>query len=132
VKIYVAAFPQRAGKWLVGTGSWPPWKSDGSELFFLDSNNRLVSARVEARENAFGIGTLRPLFTIEVPGSGYPYDVSPDGRRFVINDADEMSGGTLSFIINWPSVIAQNSVLVSDGAAFGACVSLRTMASSSS
>jgi hypothetical protein len=62
----------------------------------------LVAAAVEQRKGAFGVGVVGPLFTIAHPGSGYPYDSTPDGQRFNLNDAEQVFGGNLKLVINRP------------------------------
>ncbi|MFN2579449.1 MAG: TolB family protein, partial [Pyrinomonadaceae bacterium] len=67
------------------------WRRDGSELFFIDAND-WISA-VSVKDGSFGPPAR--LFHIE-PGVGHTrldpifgntYDVSPDGQRFLVNQA---------------------------------------------
>jgi hypothetical protein len=52
------------------------------------------------------IGVPRPLFAIHprppVRLDAYPYDVSPDGRRFVVNTLmDDTTSTTITVVLNW-------------------------------
>jgi hypothetical protein len=48
---------------------------------------------------------VRPLFRANMfigPRFGlYGYDVSPDGKRFLINDAGETSAPRVALVVNW-------------------------------
>jgi Tol biopolymer transport system component len=81
--------PRRREVISVGGGNQPVWSRDGSELFFVDLEGALRSARM--RRAADG----RPLFDRSLPvnvpriGTGHfatQYDVSPDGRRIYFLD----------------------------------------------
>ena len=104
-EVYVTAFPTPGGKWLVGTGVWPRWRRDSKELFFVDPMNRLTTVSVTSNRNALTIGAATPLFQLLSSARvGYPYDVSPDGQKFVLNTSEQVSGGSLKLLINWPAI----------------------------
>ena len=103
-EVYVTAFPSPGGKWLVGAGVWPRWRRDGKELFFIDPMNRVVAFSVTSNGNALTVGAGTPLFQLLSSARlGYPYDVSPDGQ-FVLNTSEQVSGGSLKLLINWPAI----------------------------
>jgi serine/threonine-protein kinase len=88
-EVFVRPFPDvQSGRWQISTagGSSPRWSRQGDELFFLDGANDMQAVRLATRP-AFGILEKRRLFS----GNGYfvspwaqAYDVSPDGRRFLM------------------------------------------------
>ena len=89
-EIYVAPFPGPGGKWQISTGggTYPRWRRDGTEIFYLAPDNKLMAATVNGKGSSFEVGTVKPLFeTRIVTGIRYPYDVSADGQRFLINHA---------------------------------------------
>src|SRR5206468_6690855 len=49
--VYIAPFPEPAGKWLVSTGggTHPRWRADGLEVFYVALDNKLMAAEVRAR-----------------------------------------------------------------------------------
>ncbi len=108
-QVYIQAFPEERGRWMVSTqgGSYPVWSRDGSELFFVSSDNRLMAVDVAAGD-AFVAGTPEPLFPISLKGSqGSPFDVSPDGQRILLNalaltDTSNL-GATL--VLNWSQIL---------------------------
>jgi len=81
--------PRRREVISVGGGNQPVWSRDGNELFFVDLEGALRSARMKRAADG------RPIFDralpIDVPriGTGHfatQYDVSPDGRRIYFLD----------------------------------------------
>ena len=85
--IYVAPFPRYSTRTRVsqGGGSWPRWRRDGSELFYVDAEGRLTAVPVRS-EPAVTIGQPAPLFPLRAKADlGYAYDVSADGERFLVN-----------------------------------------------
>ena len=104
-EVYVAAFPNPAGKWLIGAGLWPRWSRDGNELFFVDPANRLTAVSITPNGDALTVGATTPLFQLLSSARvGYPYDVSPDGQKFVLDTSEQVSGGSLKLLINWPAI----------------------------
>ena len=91
-EVYVTSFPNGAGKSPVssGGGTQPVWARSGRELFYLKGDTLMV-VDVDTR-SAFRAGTPTLLFQMQsvVQTSGYSYDVSLDGQRFVmIQSGDE-------------------------------------------
>lgn len=86
--VYVAAFPRYDGRRRIsaGGGAWSRWRRDGSEIFYLDPENRLVAVPVTRTGSGVDAGAARPLFTTGArPDRGYAYDVSADGERILVN-----------------------------------------------
>ena len=106
--VYVDRFPERDAKRLVsvGGGGWPRWARDGSEIFYLSPDNRLMTAAVHVNGNTLDVAAPRQLFTLRPrpPArlDAYPYDVSPDGRRFVVNTlAEDAGSAAITLVFNW-------------------------------
>jgi Tol biopolymer transport system component len=86
--VYVARFPRYDGRRRISArgGSWSRWRRDGSEIFYLDPENRVMAVPVTRTGSDFDAGPARPLFQIRAePNRGYAYDVSPDGQRILVN-----------------------------------------------
>ncbi len=104
-EIYVRPFPDVAGgKWLVsvGGGSEPLWSRDGRELFYKNADNQMVAVAVSP-SGAPPTGQQRVLFAAEPYHADFQhrtYDVTPDGRRFVmIKVADRAGDNTTQLIV---------------------------------
>jgi len=90
-EVYVAPFPEvpRGRKRLVsqtGGGSQARWRRDGTELYFLDADRRIVAAPVSVKGTELEIGELKRLFEARFPyGNYHAFDVTSDGQRFLVN-----------------------------------------------
>jgi Tol biopolymer transport system component/predicted Ser/Thr protein kinase len=103
-EIYVAPFPGPGGKWQVSPsgGSWPRWRHDGTEIFYLAPDNKLMAATVNGKVSSFEVGAIRPLFQTRSYGLRYSYVVSADGQRFLINSAPEQKASApITVVLNW-------------------------------
>ena len=90
-EVYVTTFPSAAGKWQVsrGGGTEPRWRGDSKELFYLGPTGMLTAVTANT-ESTFSTGTPEPLFQIHgrAPISStdlFTYDVTSDGKRFLVN-----------------------------------------------
>lgn len=90
-EIYVTTFPGAAGKWQVsrGGGTEPRWRGDGKELFYLAPGGMLTSVPVSTL-GSFSSGTPVPLFQFHGRAAisstdAFSYDVTKDGKRFLVN-----------------------------------------------
>jgi serine/threonine protein kinase len=87
-EIYATRFPDATGRWQVSSdgGSQPRWRADGRELFYLSLDRRVFATSVEQSAADFVAGRPQSLFQTAARMSGErSYDVSSDGRRFLVN-----------------------------------------------
>jgi serine/threonine-protein kinase len=109
--VYLTDFPEHRTRWSVsaGGGSEPAWAPDGRELFYIQavgSQTALVAVSVEV-EPAIELGRPEVLFQGPFMGAlipfGRSYDVSPDGRRFLMVQRPEQGGAleSLTVVLNW-------------------------------
>ena len=87
-------------------GGWAHWNPKGGEMFYLAPNDELVAVPVTMQSGGIQIGTPTRLFAATSrPGTrldAFPYDVAPDGRRFLVNTIAASPGpDTLTLVINW-------------------------------
>ena len=93
------------GRWLVSAsgGRSPRWRRDGKEIFYFSPANQMMAAEVEEKGNSMVVRAAQALFRcIPVPSipSSSPYDVSPDGKKFVINSFSD-DNTPLILVVNW-------------------------------
>jgi hypothetical protein len=108
-EIYVHPFPDTAAfRRLVGQGTrplWSPvWSPAGGELFYLDADRRLMSLPVATKPTFSIRSPTKLLDKVPVITPGRSYDVSPDGKRFLIlKDAPGASQSIrqLEVVLNW-------------------------------
>jgi Tol biopolymer transport system component len=79
------------GKWQISAigGRCPRWRRDGKEIFYLSPTNQIMAVEVEEKGNSILMGTSQALFRSAVSFSFAPYDVFPDGKKFVITAPNE-------------------------------------------
>jgi Tol biopolymer transport system component len=111
-EVYVRPFPGvEGGRWQVssGGGTQPLWSPDGRELYFVDSEGRIVAASMRPGP---GFVADSPKILINGPIVRNPegffarmYDVSPDGRRFLLSKAgdtdDAVPAPQIVVVQNW-------------------------------
>jgi Tol biopolymer transport system component len=78
-------------------GTFPRWRSDGSELFYLTPEGRLVAVAVSQRGSRLVTGPPRALFMLPTIST---YEPSPDGQRFLVN-AVVSEASPITVILNW-------------------------------
>jgi len=104
-EVYVTPFPGPGGKWQISTGggALPRWRHDGTEIFYLAPDNKLMAAAVNGKGSSFEVGAVKPLFeTRAVAGLRNRYAVSPDGQRFLINTVPEQAASApITVVLNW-------------------------------
>jgi serine/threonine-protein kinase len=108
-EIFVQPFPATGGKWQVSTdgGTEPAWNRNGRELFYR-SGTRMMAVDV-ATESTFSAGKPRMLFegnyaTSQFPLTGFAYDVSADGQRFLMIEGTGGQGtasAEINVVLNW-------------------------------
>ncbi|HEX4615450.1 MAG TPA: protein kinase [Stellaceae bacterium] len=90
-EVFIRPFPpsgERAGKWQVSSlgGSQPRWRGDGKELFYIDPDHHLMAVDIQLQPR-FQSGVPHALFTTPAISGRtlqYQYDVTRDGKRFVL------------------------------------------------
>lgn len=109
-EVYVRPFPEvDKGKWQVSTsgGRDPLWSHDGRELFYR-AGDSIVAVDVQTTEQTFKAGTHKTLFRGAYYGMGHGWDLSYDGKRFLMLKeaaAAESTAGKsprkINIVINW-------------------------------
>ena len=115
-EIYVQPFPAASGsKTTISTagGISPRWRGDGKELFYISPDSKIMTVEVSTTPG-FKAGIPRPLFTAPIWGGGTfrnvtRYDVTADGKRFLINsvtaDAATSAPTPITIVLNWTALL---------------------------
>jgi len=107
-EVCVSPFPAAGGRVQVSLngGSDPVWSRDGRRLFYLAGRRMMVATltpppnvRVQSRDSLFTAETFADFF------AGAGYDVSPDGKSFLMLRTDDRHI-QLVIALNWANSIA--------------------------
>jgi Tol biopolymer transport system component len=107
-QVFIRTFPDvTVGRWPVSPlgASHARWRRDGREIFFLN-NGRLWAVPVAAGPR-FQAGEAIPLFDLpsnQLLSPTFPYDVTPDGQRFIVlRERGAAVLPALTVLVNWPA-----------------------------
>ncbi len=107
-EIYVRPFPNvDDGKWQISTdgGLELRWAANGREIFYRNESGDQMMVVDITTEPTFRAGTPRLLFEGSYQGGAIGsafYDVTPDGQRFVMVQAQQLgTGAHINVVINW-------------------------------
>jgi len=104
-EVYIQTFPASSSKWQISTkgGSWPEWRGDGKEIFYLSGDGKLMAVEVKTG-GTFEPGIPKALFDLSAAKivSGAGYAVTPDGQRFIFASwAEDTAPSSLNVVVNW-------------------------------
>jgi Tol biopolymer transport system component len=111
-EVYVQSFPAGAGKYQISTGggTQPRWRRDGKELFYIATDGKLMAVDVKLSPR-FEAGIPHALFDsqIYIPTANvvFRYDMTPDGKRFLIDQLNQAPSGApipITVVVNWLAV----------------------------
>ncbi len=117
-EVYVLPFSQESSRASSGGpgkckiskdgGTGPRWSPDGKELYYRDPNGTVMAVDVET-DTEFRPGTPKPLFRVPLIGAAitWGWDVSPDGKRFLlaVPVEDSLRSSSFTVILNWTSLL---------------------------
>ena len=108
--IYVAPFPGPGEKLRISSagavGGYPRWRRDGRELFYLASDNRLMAVEVDGSGPKFIAAPPTALFPTRSAIGRDTFDVSPDGKRFLmLTGQDDIQDELVTVVLNWTAAL---------------------------
>ena len=102
--IFVRPFPGPGGRIQIsstGGGAQPRWSRDGTRIFYIQPDKKLMEASFDPRTGS--AGAPRVLFQTRIVASQFvlfQYEVAPDGR-FLINSVPADSASPLTLLTDW-------------------------------
>lgn len=107
--VYVRPFPEPGGKWQISTSGVSlgtlivasRWNRNGTELYYLAEDQRLMAAQVKGDGSSFEVETVRALFDGRADRTMFIQAVSADGQRFLMASAAGQSYTPLTLVLNW-------------------------------
>jgi serine/threonine protein kinase/Tol biopolymer transport system component len=101
--------PPGVGHWQISNngGLQPAWRADGKEIFYI-GDGAMMAVSVESGRAQFKPGLPKRLFSTQIAADTLirQYDVSADGRRFLLaQPMDQAAAEPLTVILNWQSLL---------------------------
>jgi DNA-binding winged helix-turn-helix (wHTH) protein/Tol biopolymer transport system component len=110
MEVYLADFPgmQNVRRVSADGGSWPRWRHDGKELFYIADDESLMSVDYPRSERNRGARPKSLFRTALANAVRNPlYDVASDGSRFLLIERDSsISESDVELLLNWPSILS--------------------------
>jgi len=108
-EVYVETFPRSDRRWTVSAkgGYEPRWRADGSEIYYLSEDRKLMTVSVGPGPS---FGVPKVLFQTRVPAgvtaNRVHYVPSRDGRRFLINtQTGDAPPSPITVVVNWTAAL---------------------------
>ena len=109
-EIYVRAFPDNGGKWLISNsgGVVPVWSRNTAELFYRTPEQQIMVVPYATKEDSFLAGKPR-LWSekrLAQTANSQNFDITPDGKRFAVlmpvtTQEDQRAQTHLIFLMNF-------------------------------
>ena len=110
-EVYVRDFPSASNPRKLSTagGADARWRGDSREIFYIAADGKMMAVSLKVEGGPTGsltAGAPQVLFSPPLPGryleGALPYDVSPDGRRFLFVASTSTDAVlTLNASVNW-------------------------------
>jgi hypothetical protein len=79
----------------------PRWSKDGKELYYFDPTYNLFAVPIKAAGSALQFGTPRTLVNNWTVPSVPFYDVSPDGKKILLDPVPQQVSQSLTLVTNF-------------------------------
>jgi len=111
-EVYVRPFPPGDGEYPISTagGEMPRWKGDGKEIYFEGVDGKMMAVAVKTSvgakpvlEASAPVALFDAHMVHNFPDTVYQYDVTADGKRFLINTTGSGAASALPLtaVSNW-------------------------------
>jgi Tol biopolymer transport system component len=113
VEVYIDSFPTAGEKTRVSTdgGSWPVWRNDGTELYYLSSDRGLMAVPIRMESGGLRASPATRLFDaprVNPDWSRAQFASNPDGSKFLFNArVDDRTPVGLTVVTNWQALLAR-------------------------
>jgi len=105
-QIYVQSFPGLGGKQQISShgGYFLAWRRDGTELFYLSSEKKMMAVDVKETGGTFKSGEPKALFDVHSPSFNAAvaqFAVTADGQKFLVAQSIAETSIPIVVVMNW-------------------------------
>jgi len=111
-QIFVVPFSAGNGMWQASTdgGHWPRWSRDSKQIYFVSMRNEMMTVDIQEKGESVEVGHPVRLFSFRPSVRIYRvgminFDVSPDGKRFLLVIAADENNRPLTVLQNWTNLL---------------------------
>jgi Tol biopolymer transport system component/predicted Ser/Thr protein kinase len=112
-EVYVTPFPGPGGRIAVSSkgGYDPRWRGDGQELYYVANDSTLFAVQLRETQQRFQVLSSKPLFHMQLPSNVGYYDVTRDGKRFLVNvRTHKEQTAPLTVVTNWLELLRGSEI----------------------
>ncbi len=104
-EVYVEAYGGGQGKWQVSNGGQQPeWSRDGKQLYYMDLTFDVLSVPVKEVNGALQFGAAQRLVNTQNMSAPQEfYDVTPDGKKILLNQIVQQVAQSVTVVTNFSS-----------------------------
>lgn len=105
--VYISPFPEASTRIRVSNagGTSPRWRGDGQEIYYRNPEGKIVAVPVMWESKSPRLGQPRVVLQTNAARDFFAFDVSSDGKRFLVNSLLETNANTIQVILNWPTLL---------------------------
>lgn len=110
-EVFAISFPDKRGPVRISTagGDEPVWSPDGTKLYYRDREEFIVEVETKFEGSRLIPGPTKRLFQIPLGRSIESFDITPDGKRFLVNAVENATNAaSVKVILNWPMELQKN------------------------
>jgi hypothetical protein len=96
--------PHRKTRISTGGGTYPQWRADGRELFYIAPDHALMAVTLNLGADIVEPSAPRELFKLPI-GTGALYETAPDGSFLLRATTERAATQPLTVLVNWPALL---------------------------
>ena len=113
-QIYATTFPEPSDKWQISVaGGWlAKWSPDGKEIYYVQGRPTATIMSVAVGSGPRNPGEPKVVMSIpDAVTDGFHWDMSPEGRRFLVTvkaDPHAATRSPITLVTNWTELLRKN------------------------
>ena len=109
-QVWVARFPSGEDAAPISGGTYPQWRGDGEELFYVSNERQMMAVSLDITQAGVIAATPSALFPLENAVGLFfehteTYSVTADGQRFLVGILADVPQPPIHVIFNWLALL---------------------------